>query len=208
MLTTFIVLVALCGPVAAGHQHPAGVVDGSRNDLKGATTICVDPSVDPALRDVIIRQIQHDLPALKVTDSKDAATLVIGFSTSIPSGASDDDEGRKGAGGGERLSAQTNTEHVPPPRNMDQARLTTYSPSPQIVDPGSQSRAVDMIAPPAPAPGLLRYAHGTVVRVTDDRRSVEALTYTRSFTTSAAKAARRFARTFVKEYRQANRVPR
>ncbi len=177
---------------------------GSLDELKGATLVFVDAGSDATLHDEIVRQIKRSLPALKIVDRADDGVLILKFTTSIRDGR----QCEVGPAGGGGLTTQTNTNYTPPPRNMDPARRVTYSPSPQIVETTEATSIVDMMAPPAPRPGILRYAHASVLKASGGNRYVEIMNVTRPFTTSSAREARKFVKTFARQYEEANRPPK
>lgn len=177
---------------------------GTRDELRGATAVFVDAGTDAALREEIVRQLKRRLPALKVVDRADDGVLVLKFTTSVPDGT----QGEVAPAGGGGLTTQTNTDYTPPPRNMDLTRSVTYSQSPRIVETADSPSVVDMMAPSTPRPGILRYSHASVLKARGGSKYVEVMNVTRPFTTSSAREARKFVKTFAHEYEEANRPPK
>lgn len=177
---------------------------GSLDELKGATMVFVDAGSDATLHDEIVRQIKRRLPALKIVDRADDGVLILKFTTSIRDGR----QCEVGPAGGGGKTTQTNTDYTPPPRNMDPARRVTYSPSPQIVETTEATSIVDMMAPPAPRPGILRYSHASILKARGGSHDVEIMAVTRQFTTSSVREARKFVKAFAREYEAWNRPPK
>ncbi|HQR37428.1 MAG TPA: hypothetical protein PLF26_03420 [Blastocatellia bacterium] len=205
MLVRVIVAAALLVPIAAFGHEPPVVAPGTRDDMKGATTVFVDTAVDPETREAIVLELGRQLPNLRVVEHEEESALVLRFSTSIPESRPLDDDPVGSAADG-RMRSQSNPDHVPTPGSLTAAQRTTNGTSPRIADVADSPSVLDSMAPPAPGPGLYRYASGSVLKVSGANRYTEALTYSQGFTSSTAAAARAFVRKFAKAYRQANRT--
>lgn len=174
---------------------------GSRDDLRGATSIFVDTGVDPDLGPMVVEALRRELPELAIVDRLDDAALVLRFSTSIApnrevlpsvSAADASIDAPDGADPGALPS--------PGAPASDRARRTTPGTARQrLPDPG----AIDSTAPP-PASDTYQFAIGSILRPTGPRRFTEAVAFNRRIGSDVDSAVRDFVRKFARKYRKVN----
>jgi hypothetical protein len=186
------VVAALLAASAAFAQ--AGKVEkGSRDDLKGATTVFVDAAASPEMRDVIVADLETRLPGIHFARRLEDADLVLRFETTLGRPSRPEPVAMKGG-----MTHQSNPEFSP-----GWASGGAVANGEPVVRAG-QGMPRGTVPDFDFGPVTSRYGFGSVLRVRDDGRVVEALKFRQAVFNRPETVARDFARKFVKEFRKAN----
>lgn len=173
------------------------VEKGSPDDLRGATTICVDAGIRGELRDAILANLRTELPRLTVVERPEDAALVLRFSTTIGNDTLGENRGRSDSTG---LNDIAQTDGAPKPRMR-----TPPSDRPGTVDPSRElPRDLDSMDAESSLLRTYRYAIGSILKPAGPDRFVEPVTFKRKIGDKVDRAVRDFVRKFAKTYRKAN----
>jgi hypothetical protein len=182
--------------VASAAFAQAGRVEkGSRDDLKGARTVFVDAIGSPELRDVILSNLETELPELHFTTQPDEADLLVRFETTPGRQSRPAPVVLKGG-----MTHQSNPDHAP--GHPGAGPVATGD---SVVRAG---RDTSTIGPPGLdfGPITTRYGFGSVLRVVGGGRVVEAIKFRQPVFNRPETVARDFARKLAKEFRKANGI--
>jgi hypothetical protein len=203
-------VAALLAPAAPAQS--LRIVKGTRDALKGMTKAYVDTKYNPEFRDLVIAQLNQQLPELSIVDEPTDDALVIQFSRSYsrnrlePRPPDSTSAAVPGVSTQERTRAQSGGSMRATRGRM--RRITGGSPATLSI-PGIEDGAAvvpapsDMYIPPAPKP--TPHIFGTVLKPTGENSFVEAVKFWRGGSYKGTeRAVRDFVAKIAKEYRKAN----
>jgi hypothetical protein len=187
------------------------VTKGSRDDLKGVTTVYVDARED-ALRTLVADELRRQLPQLAQVSSPEDGELVVRFSTALGTkppdvdpqvaGPRPDNSRMNGPVGEPRGDVFKNQSEV-----IGGHRYSTYEGGTMQVGPVRDSDSAPSI-PPRPRRSLERHAFGSVLKPADASSFVKIVDFSRTLwrPSDVEAAAKGFVSKLAKEYRKANGV--